>query len=217
MNIQKRKDKKMMNEKMMKEKMEKRKMMLKKRGGTRMAAACLMMLLMAAGTGCGNDDAIRKGDDILLTEEEADGAVGTEHTISVPETEEPGSAPENEAPGTVTETGIPSSDSGGQEQESISIGGKVRSVEEDSFVISRTLLSEDGVVTMPEPGSPEEDLVKVCCTEATIFAHWTIKGGDIDMKEGFFSQIGEGTGLEAFGYYDGEIFMAEKVIIEIYE
>lgn len=99
------------------------------------------------------------------------------------------------------------------------IGGKVRSVSEYSIVISRTLIDEEGMVTMPEAGSADEQLVTIRCTESTDFEIWTIQGGGagIDTKEASFSDIGEGSGIEAEGHFEGEEFIADKVIIEIYK
>lgn len=118
----------------------------------------------------------------------------------------------------------PAGNNDAENQELIFIGGKVRSVSQDSFVISRTLFedSADGQgsnVLIPEAGSPEEELVTVRCMESTVFIRWTIKGSGEDIKEedAAFSELQEGTGLEAQGYFDGDEFMAEKVIIEIYE
>lgn len=103
-------------------------------------------------------------------------------------------------------------------QNAIFIGGKVRSVSQDSFVISRTLI-EDSMVTMPEPGSPDEVLVTIRCLDSTTFEHWTIQGGGagITKKDAAFSDIHAGDGLEASGYFDGDEFIAEKVMIELYE
>ena len=99
------------------------------------------------------------------------------------------------------------------------IGGKVRSVSSDSIVISRTLIDEEGMVTMPESGSADEQLVTICCTESTDFELWTIQGGGagIDTKDAVFSDIKEGSGIEAEGDFEGEEFIADKVIIEIYK
>lgn len=85
-------------------------------------------------------------------------------------------------------------------------------------MISLTL-SEGSVVVIPEPGSPEEELVTVRCMDSTVWKRWTIKGAgaEIQEEEAAFSEIQDGTGLEAQGYYDGDEFMAEKVIIEVYE
>ena len=99
------------------------------------------------------------------------------------------------------------------------IGGKVRSVSFDNIVISRTLIDEECMVTMPEAGSADEQLVTVCCTASTVFELWTIQGGGagIDTKGASFSDIGEGSGIEAEGHFEGEEFIADKVIIEIYK
>ncbi|MDE7206760.1 MAG: hypothetical protein K2N90_06325 [Lachnospiraceae bacterium] len=109
----------------------------------------------------------------------------------------------------------------GSSQDTEIIGGKVRSVAQDSFVISRTLYddSDNSMVIMPEPGSPEEELVTVRCADTTVFERWIIQGGGagIDTEQAVFSDIEEGGGLEAFGHFDGEEFVAEKVVIEIYK
>lgn len=104
------------------------------------------------------------------------------------------------------------------------IGGKVRSIDRNSFVLSLTIWedSEDGAgssVLIPEPGSPEEVLVTVQCADSVVYELWTIQGGGagIQKEEASFSEIQEGIGLEAEGYYEGNEFVADKVIIEIYE
>ena len=105
-------------------------------------------------------------------------------------------------------------------EHSIFIGGKVRSIAQDSFVLSRTLIDDDGmIIAMPEAGSPEEELVTIRCTDSTVYERWTIQGGGagIDKTEADFTELEEGSGLEAQGNFKGEEFIAEKVIIEIYE
>ncbi len=105
-------------------------------------------------------------------------------------------------------------------EDSIFIGGKVRSIAQDSFVLSRTLVDDDGmIIAMPEAGSPEEELVTIRCTDSTVYERWTIQGGGagIDKTEADFTELEEGSGLEAQGSFKGEEFIAEKVIIEIYE
>ncbi len=104
------------------------------------------------------------------------------------------------------------------------LSGKVRSIGENSVVISKIFVeeSEDGngsIVILPGEGDREEELVTVNFTDATEFHHWTIKngGGDIDMRESSFSEIEEDSGLEMSGNYDGDTFIARKVIIEVYE
>lgn len=105
-----------------------------------------------------------------------------------------------------------------------SLSGKVRSIGENSVVISKIFVedSEDGsssIVILPGEGGREEELVTVNFTDATEFHHWIIKsgGGDIDMRGSSFSEIAVGSGLEMSGNYDGDTFVARKVIIEVYE
>lgn len=105
-----------------------------------------------------------------------------------------------------------------------SLSGKVRSIGENSVVISKIFI-EDGkdgkgsIAILPGEGGRDEELVTVNFTDDTVFHHWTIKSGgaDIDMRESSFSEIGIDSGLEMYGYYEGEIFIASRVIIEVYE
>lgn len=104
------------------------------------------------------------------------------------------------------------------------LSGKVRSVGENSVVISKIFVeeSEDGnssIVFLPGEGGREEELVNVKFTDDTKFYYWTIKGGggDIDMRDSSFSEISVNSGLEMNGHYEGDTFVAVKVIIEVYE
>lgn len=207
--------------------------------------ATVLALMMAAATGCGNAQAAENGSTVSLTAEQSGGG-GTE---DIPQqgreeevNEEDGTKQEGaenegtksneiESPAAgadeVRNGTAGSNKTGNNEAENselIFIGGKVRSVSRDSFVLSRTLWedSADGqgsFVVMPEAGSPEEELVTVWFADSAVFERWTIQGGGADIKkeEASFSEIQEGTGLEAQGFFDGEEFLAEKVIIEIYE
>ena len=100
------------------------------------------------------------------------------------------------------------------------IGGKVTSIAQDSFVISRVIVDENGMIlVMPGEGGPDEVLTTIQCTDSTVYEHWMIQGGGagIEKKEADFSDIKEGSGLEAEGYFEGEEFIADKVIIEVYQ
>ncbi|MBD5472487.1 MAG: hypothetical protein HDR20_06200 [Lachnospiraceae bacterium] len=142
--------------------------------------------------------------------------------------------PENEA---VPDSNVQSEEDVRQEQEEEnvykispnkegeeSLSGKVKSIGENSVIISKIFVEdgEDGnssIVIFPGEGGREEELVTVNFTDATEFHHWTIKsgGGDIDMRGSSFSEIAVGSGLEMSGNYDGDTFIARKVIIEVYE
>lgn len=216
--------------------------------------AAVLALMMAAATGCGNAQAAENGSTVSLTAEQSGGGGTEDIPQQGRESanEEDGTAQEGaeyegaenegtksneiESPaagggevrnGTAENNKTGSNETANNEAENselIFIGGKVRSVSRDSFVLSRTLWedSADGqgsFVVMPEAGSPEEELVTVRFADSAVFERWTIQGGGADIKkeEASFSEIQEGTGLEAQGFFDGEEFLAEKVIIEIYE
>ncbi|WP_455620398.1 hypothetical protein [Eisenbergiella sp.] len=205
-----------------------------------MFAAAVLSLTITAAAGCGNtpaaessstaspqavpaaeataEDASQQGQDDGEPEKDGANREGAEN--NGPESTAPEStAPENKEAGNDA-----AGNSEAENLELIFIGGKVRSVSQASFVLSRTLYEEsDGgqgsVVVMPEAGSPAEELVTVRCMDSTVFLRWTIKGGGEDIKEeeAAFSELQDGIGLEAQGYFDGDEFIAEKVIIEVYE
>ncbi|MDE5938531.1 MAG: hypothetical protein K2H37_05580 [Lachnospiraceae bacterium] len=73
---------------------------------------------------------------------------------------------------------------------------------------------EDGMVTLLEVKDAKKIPVKI--TEDTKVEHWIIQGGGagIDMRDAEVSDLKEGMSVELEGYYDGETFMATRVIME---
>ena len=99
-----------------------------------------------------------------------------------------------------------------------SLGGKVQSPKEDGLFLAQTTVSdEDGMVTLLNVEDAKKIPVKY--TADTKVEHWTIQGGGagIDMQEASFSDLEEGQGVEVEGNFEGEIFVATRVIIEVYE
>lgn len=99
-----------------------------------------------------------------------------------------------------------------------SLGGKVQSPKEDGMILTQTtVLDEDGMVTLLEVEDAKKIPVKF--TVDTKVEHWTIQGGGagIDMQEASFSDLEEGQGVEIEGNFEGEIFVAARVIIEEYD
>ena len=179
-------------------------------------SASIIFLMLALSTGCSTTSESENKDAMLPAAEKVD-----ENTEIPNDTtsQSPLSNTETDNDSSVTESS--SENDNNVNQESMFIGGKVRSIAQDSFVLSRTLYDDEdkSLVIIPEEGSPEEELVTVLCTNSTTFEHWTIQGGGagITKKEAAFSDIKEKDGLEAFGYFDQDVFIAEKVIIELYE
>lgn len=192
-------------------------------------AAVIMTLVMVTAAGCGSERETAGSVDILsvMLETEAEEDVEEPDEIREADSTAQSFDADNEdiAPdGGETPDNEKELDSRKEpeyvdnSEETMIIGGKVRSVSQETFVISRTLI-EDSIVIMPEPGSPEEELVSIRCTDATVFEHWIIQGGGagITKEEAAYSDITVGGGLEAVGCFDGEEFMAEKVIVETYQ
>lgn len=97
------------------------------------------------------------------------------------------------------------------------LGGKVQEPRADGMTFAQTtLLDEDGSVTLLDVEDAKKIPVKF--TEDTRVEHWTIEGGGagIDMRDAVVSDLKEGMGVELEGYYDGETFVATRVIIEEY-
>lgn len=99
--------------------------------------------------------------------------------------------------------------------------GKIQSVETDSMVIAQTTVVGEGeeasLVTLVD----EKDAVKITVkfTADTKVEHWTIQGGGagIDMQDAAISDLKPGIGVEIEGYYEGETFVAVKIMIEEYK
>lgn len=96
------------------------------------------------------------------------------------------------------------------------LGGKIWKLETDGMTFAHTSLVEDSMVTMLDAEDAEK--IRVKFTEDTKVERWTIQGGcaGIDMQDAAFSDLKEGMGVELEGYYDGETFVAAKVIMEDY-
>lgn len=208
-----------------------------------MMAAVAMTLMMTAVSGCGNENG-ESGSTAFSAENEAeedkaaesgtdesgadlDEAEGTEQDETendgAPESDGTKSKSDEAGSGDTADTDVNEGDDAYSiSGEGVFIGGEVRSVSQDSFVISRTLIEDDGegmTAMMPQAGSPEEELVTIRLADAVTFERWTISGGGagIDKAEASFAEVQEGTMLEAQGSFEGEEFVAKKVIIEIYK
>ena len=198
-----------------------------------LVTASIMILMLATATGCSEQKTTSLNTALPIEDEANEDAIlqnqseETKDNISnTPISDNKGdtsSDATDTSPESDTNNNAPNTSPINVNQDTIIIGGKVRSVAQDSFVISRTLWedTDDGgsYISMPEEGSPEEELVTIRCTDTTTFERWTIQGGGagITTDEAAFSDIQRGGGLEAEGYFDGEEFISERVIIEIYE
>ena len=199
-----------------------------------MKRKCIMVtvvltLMMALLEGCGGSPETDNGSEVLSAENMAEEDGSKEEEAKEDGTAEDTSADDKAATDEIAGTEQAGQDDGtGDSADGIEkldvnegdmfIGGTVRSVSTDSFVISRTLLDDEGnIIAMPGEAGSEE--VTVRCGDSTVYERWTIQGSGagIDKTEAAFSEIKADDGLEAQGYFDGEEFVAAKVIIEVYK
>lgn len=99
------------------------------------------------------------------------------------------------------------------------LGGKVHSVEDDGMVLAQTTVrgvDERDIILVDEQ---EAKKIPVKFTKDTKVEHWTIEGGgaDIDMKEAALSDLQAGLGVELEGFYEGDNFVATRILIEVYK
>lgn len=194
--------------------------------------AMAMGLAMLLGiTGCaGKEEPDRPRQDVLAedgVQEDVSGedeAQAAENEADDSKAKEEDSAEEAQKQ-TKTETGAEEADSREDNGQTSKItegaehlGGKIQKLQEDGMTFAHTsLVDEDMSVTLLDVEDAEKISVKY--TAETKVEHWIIQGGGagIDMQEAAFSDLKEGMGVELEGYYDGEIFVATKVIMEDYE
>lgn len=187
----------------------------------RKLAAALGLALILGMTGCAGRETVHEG---TLTEtgvqgdDEAGGgpedAQKVEDNTNAPgiqesewEREEPVSASGKET----EEEGQTVHASQGTEH----LSGKVQNPQADGMTLAQTtLMDEEGMVTLLDVKDAKKIPVKF--TEGMKVEHWTIQGGGagIDMQDAGVSDLRESMTVELEGYYDGEIFMATKVIME---
>ena len=104
------------------------------------------------------------------------------------------------------------------------LDGTVKSIGDKNLVIIKTRIEEtdEGVslAIAPTDGyGTEEDLVDVSFAENVNYELHTVKNGgvnpdeDVSIKGASFSDIKKGASLILEGYYEGSVFIAEKVVI----
>ena len=189
-----------------------------------MMATVVLTLMMALLEGCGGSPETDNGSEVLSAENgtEEDGSKGeqSQENGAAEDPAEDDKAAADETADTEQagqDDGMDGAEKLDRNEGDMFIGGKVRSVSTDSFVLSRTMLDDDGnIIAMPGEAGSEE--VTVRCGDSTVYERWTIQDSDasFDKTEAAFSEIKEDDGLEAQGYFDGEEFVASKVIIEVY-
>lgn len=160
-------------------------------------AAGLCVFIVTANIGCGS-----KGEE--------------PQTVTVEEISLPGA-------GQVQEDGDLTDSSEG-EKNIEKLEGNVKSIDDGSAVIIKAIIEEmeNGSLVMIGSASgyeSEDDLVNVNFEETTEYELRIVKNGgvnpddDVSIKKAAFSDIKEHALISLEGYYEGDTFIAEKVIL----
>ena len=182
----------------------------------RLIVLCVCMMLLAGVTGCaktvGPSQQTQEdnGNEAL---KQIQGDTGNEPDSAM--AQEKGEAEKSEETGGSQEDAVLSNKIGAQEGTEF-LSGKIQSVEEDGMIIAQTTILEDSMVTLVDEKDAKKISIKFI--EDTKVEHWIIKGGgaDIDRKDAALSDLTVGMGVEMEGYYESEIFVAIRVLIEEY-
>lgn len=99
------------------------------------------------------------------------------------------------------------------------LGGTVQSVADDGMVFAQTTVKgeDESMVTLVDEKDAKKIPVKF--TADTKVEHWIIQGGGagIDMRDAALSDVKPGLGVELEGYYEGDNFVATRILIEEYK
>lgn len=203
-----------------------------RRTGKKKAVAAISLAMLLGMTGCAGKEAAPENVSAQDgMQKEAENGSGTDDSVTQKELEEK-AAEKKESDGRVKdEQDADSSDSAAdasnepqEESPKLSLsqgtehlGGKVQNPQVDGMTFAQTtLVDEEGMVTLLDVEDAKKIPVKF--TEDTKVEHWMIQGGGagIDMQNATVSDLKEGMGVELEGYFDGDTFVATKVIIEDY-
>lgn len=191
---------------------------------TKAAIYLCAALLLAAAPGCGTS-----GKDTA-----APAGTETDNRDSAPDTEKNDSDsygnPRQNSKDTPSEADMPedSSSQPGSEPQSGPVGaeetisGEVKSIGDNSIVLNQAEVVSDQEMEIMVGDSPDAKLVTVRFSENTEFVVSTVKNSgingdsDVESREGSFSDIKEQSSLELTGSYEGEDFVASRVILYIF-
>lgn len=192
-----------------------------RRTGKRKAVAVIGLAMILGMTGCSGKEAVPE-----TTQENvsAEAGIQEEAEKKAAKQEAAESKPEDAQEADILDIGAEDSKEPEEEGHTVTVsqgtehlGGKVQNPQADGMTFAHTtLVDEEGMVTLLDVEDAKKIPVKF--TGDTKVEHWTIQGGGagIDMQVAAISDLKEGMGVELEGYFDGETFVATKVIIEVY-
>lgn len=86
-------------------------------------------------------------------------------------------------------------------------------------MLSQSFEEGEGILVSPTDGSPEQVQITARVLEQTQYEVRTVKNGgvngdaDVEKKSGSFLDLEQDSSVDLVGYYEGEEFVAEKIVI----
>lgn len=207
-----------------------------RRTGKKKAVAVISLAMILGMAGCERKEAAAEKiqENVSAedgTQEKLENGSGTDDSVTQKESEkksanleEPEVGPANVQEADSADSATEASNEQEEENHTVTVsqgtehlGGKVQDPQADGMTFAQTtLLDGDGMVTLLDVEEAKKIPVKF--TEDTKIEHWIIQGGGagIDMQDAAVSDLKEGMSVELEGYFDGETFVATKVIMEDY-
>lgn len=194
----------------------------------KLSVSILLLAIMATAwmiTGCGDkgqDDAVSQTEEISRTEQssnaENDGEQENGTTDENDEAEQ--GQPEDTQEQSKGESSDKSADaSDASTNESAELCVDVESIGDNSVVGNKVFIEPlpdgNGEIMLVGVGGDNQELVMVYFEENASYVYQIIRNGgeDVETREGSFSDIGLDMTLDMTGYYKGEDFYADKVVI----
>lgn len=194
----------------------------------KLSVSILLLAIMATAwmiTGCGDkgqDDAVSQTEEISRTEQssnaENDGEQENGTTDENDEAEQ--GQPEDTQEQSKGESSDKSADaSDASTNESAELCVDVESIGDNSVVGNKVFIEPlpdgNGEIMLVGVGGDNQELVTVYFEENASYVYQIIRNGgeDVETREGSFSDIGLDMTLDMTGYYKGEDFYADKVVI----
>lgn len=180
------------------------------RTGKLSAAAGISILLVVGAAGCGSGSA--EGTEIQVTSMEKmqedsqkdDTSLHVESKDSLEENKEKDDLPE-----------------GKRKSDGEPLSGKIQQLDESGMIIAQTTVWDDGeggsgTITLVDEKDAEK--IPVRFAGDVKVEYWKIQGGGagIDMQDCTLSNLSAGIMVEMEGYYEGEEYVATRIIMEEY-
>ena len=187
----------------------------------KLSVSILLLTIMTAAwmvTGCGD-----KGqDDVVSQTEEISGTEQSSNAENDKEQENDKEDGQNEtekgqSEGESSDKSVDASDASPNESAELCVD--VESIGDNSVVGNKvfieTLPDGNGEIMLVGVGGDNQELVTVHFEENASYVYQIIRNGgaDVETREGSFSDIGLDMTLDMTGYYKGEDFYADKVVI----